>query len=177
MSDTILVVGLGNPGATYAQSRHNIGFAMLDLLAEEMGSAFSLQKGFDGAEGRFGSHSLVLVKPLVGMNLSGKALIQLFQEVDKMIVIYDDLDMEAGRVRIKKEGSGHGGHNGVKSIIECVGGSFDRIKIGIGRPQEGSIIGWVLTRLQDEEWQQLTSVYPEVKAKLQSLLKDYESVE
>jgi len=137
-----IIVGLGNPGDTYQWSRHNIGFQVVDRLAEENHISIC-HKRFKAHYGRGWVHSqdVLLVKPLTFMNLSGVAVQKVvhFYKVDlpDLIVVYDDLDLPFGTLRIKRWG-GDGGHQGVRSIIESIGGNnFLRLKVGIGRPPRG----------------------------------------
>lgn len=143
-----IVVGLGNPGRKYANTRHNMGYMVL----EELASRYSIEKEesrFDAIIGhiRIGSEKVLLVKPLTYMNLSGKAVRPLVAyyklELKDLIVIYDDMDLDPGIIRLRAMG-GSGGHKGMKSIIEQLGSQeFPRLRIGIGRPEEDTI-DWVL---------------------------------
>ncbi|MEB3031595.1 aminoacyl-tRNA hydrolase [[Mycobacterium] nativiensis] len=139
-SPPILVVGLGNPGPTYARTRHNVGFMVVDLLAERIGSAFKLHKrsGADVATGRLSGRPVVLARPRCYMNESGRQVGPLakFYSVPPpgMVVIHDDLDLDFGRIRLK-QGGGEGGHNGLRSIATVLGSKdFQRVRFGIGRP-------------------------------------------
>ncbi|MEB3050755.1 aminoacyl-tRNA hydrolase [Mycolicibacter sp. MYC123] len=139
-SPPILVVGLGNPGPTYARTRHNVGFMVADLLAERIGSAFKLHKksGADVATGRLSGRSVVLARPRCYMNESGRQVGPLakFYSVPPagVVVIHDDLDLDFGRIRLK-QGGGEGGHNGLRSIATVLGSKdFQRVRFGIGRP-------------------------------------------
>jgi PTH1 family peptidyl-tRNA hydrolase len=136
-----LLVGLGNPGNAYAQTRHNIGMWAIERAA----ARWSIRLARHGLAyrgcGRLGSELIELAGTLDWMNLSGPPLKGLLREfklsADDLIVIHDDLDLEPGRLRIKLAG-GHGGHNGIKSVIEALGTpQFVRVKIGIGRPAPG----------------------------------------
>ena len=137
-----IIVGLGNPGDAYQWSRHNIGFQVVDRLAEENHISIS-HKRFKAHYGKGLIHSqdVLLVKPLTFMNLSGFA-VQRVADFYKMgladlVVVHDDLDLPFGTLRIKRRG-GDGGHQGVRSIIESIGGNnFLRLKVGIGRPPKG----------------------------------------
>ncbi len=137
--DVSLIVGLGNPGREYAQTRHNIGFQVVSRLAEKHGLKFSrVQNEAVIATGRIGGVRVVLAKPQTWMNNSGKAVGPLarFYKVDllRLLVVYDDLDRPAGTLRLRSEG-GHGGHNGMRSIMERLGTqAFPRLRLGIGRP-------------------------------------------
>lgn len=135
-----LIVGLGNPGLSYANSRHNIGFQVLKNLAKDLKLAFKRDGSTSSflAKTKLGSVDVILALPLTYMNLSGSAVKKLLNryhlETDSLLVVSDDLDLELGRLKIKKGGSA-GGHNGIQSIIESIGTSdFARIRIGIGRP-------------------------------------------
>lgn len=139
-SPPILVVGLGNPGPNYARTRHNVGFMVIDLLAERIGSAFKLHKksGADVATGRLRGRPVVLARPRCYMNESGRQVGPLakFYSVPtgEVVVIHDDLDLDFGRIRLK-QGGGEGGHNGLRSIATVLGSKdFQRVRLGIGRP-------------------------------------------
>lgn len=136
------MVGLGNPGERYIGTRHNIGFMVVDRLARSLGAGGWI-RGDDAlyARAKLGEQELLLLKPLTYMNLSGhavkKAAVEFELDAEGFIVVHDDLDLEFGTLRIK-EGGGHGGHNGIRSIKEELDtGEFIRLKIGIGRPPEG----------------------------------------
>jgi PTH1 family peptidyl-tRNA hydrolase len=136
---TRLVVGLGNPGPEYAITRHNAGFFVVDLLAENLRAAYwKDEAGAKATRVRFGDDELVLAKPQTFMNISGKSVRRLLDAyevpVDEIVVVHDDLDLPEGVVRAKK-GGGHGGHNGLRSLTEALGGGeFLRVRVGIGRP-------------------------------------------
>ncbi|AEF34971.1 peptidyl-tRNA hydrolase Pth [Mycolicibacter sinensis] len=139
-SPPVLVVGLGNPGPTYARTRHNVGFMVVDLLAERIGSGFKLHKksGADVATGRLSGRAVVLARPRCYMNESGRQVWPLakFYSVPPagVVVIHDDLDLDFGRIRLK-QGGGEGGHNGLRSIATVLGSKdFQRVRWGIGRP-------------------------------------------
>jgi PTH1 family peptidyl-tRNA hydrolase len=137
--DVALVVGLGNPGREYAQTRHNVGFQIVTRLAETHGLNFSrMQNEALVATGRIGDVRVVLAKPQTWMNESGKAIGPLarFYRVEpaRLLVVYDDLDIPAGTLRLRSEG-GSGGHKGMRSVIERRGGQdFPRLRVGVGRP-------------------------------------------
>lgn len=140
MAETILVVGLGNPGPQYAKTRHNIGFMVADVLAARIGAAFKVHKrsGAEVATGRLGGRPVVLAKPRCYMNESGRQvgpLAKFFSVAPaEVVVIHDELDIDFGRVRLKL-GGGEGGHNGLRSIANALGSKdFQRVRIGIGRP-------------------------------------------
>lgn len=138
----VLVVGLGNPGDEYATHRHNIGFMVVDALARAHGLSFSRQKRAKArvAEGRFLGRAVLLAKPQTFMNLSGKAVSRLSRTYEippeRIMVVYDDLDLPLGRLRLRPEG-GSGGHKGMRSIIDLLGTqSFPRLRVGIDRPSD-----------------------------------------
>jgi len=134
-----LIVGLGNPGKQYAETRHNVGFMALDYLADKNNLTFTDSKWKASiAKAVAWDESVILLKPATFMNLSGMAVTQAVHyykiQTDNIIIIHDDLDMDFGRVKIVS-GGGDGGHKGIRSIIEHLGTkNFSRIKIGIGRP-------------------------------------------
>lgn len=133
-----LVVGLGNPGPEYAETRHNAGFMVVDLLAENLRvSYWRDEAGVKVGLVRLGDDDLVLAKPQTFMNLSGKAIRKLADAYGvpfpEIIVVHDDLDLPEETVRIKR-GGGHGGHNGLRSINEQLGPDYIRVRLGIGRP-------------------------------------------
>lgn len=133
-----MVVGLGNPGAEYARTRHNAGFMVVDLLAENLGASYwKREAGARTSRVRFGGDELVLAEPQAFMNVSGAAVKRLVATydipLDELIVVHDELDLPEGVVRAKR-GGGHGGHNGLRSLNECVGDGYLRVRMGIGRP-------------------------------------------
>ena len=137
-----IIVGLGNPGVRYQWTRHNVGFQVIDRLAETHQILVS-RKRFKAlyGSGRIDSRNVVLAKPLTFMNLSGEAVKKMTDffgvGLQDLVVVHDDLDLPLGRVRFKQRG-GDGGHQGVRSLIGSMGGnSFLRLKVGIGRPPKG----------------------------------------
>jgi peptidyl-tRNA hydrolase, PTH1 family len=134
-----VIVGLGNPGVEYAQTRHNAGFLVVDTLARRWGiprrgAGAALRVG----RGCIGGHPVMVVEPQTFMNCSGTALAQLPREADDaLVVVHDDLDLPAGQLRVRRRG-GSGGHHGVASIVEQVGPAFARVRVGIDRPPEGA---------------------------------------
>lgn len=153
-----LIVGLGNPGPRYEETRHNVGFMVIDQLSRKWDIPLSKQK-FSGlyGMGTVGGEKVLLLKPLTYMNLSGEAIRPLMDfyklNNEDIIVIYDDLDLPAGKIRLRQKGSA-GGHNGMKSTIQHLGTqAFNRIRIGIDRPTGGMAVpDYVLSRFSDEEW-------------------------
>ena len=157
-SNRWLIVGLGNPGPEYAKTRHNVGFRCLDLLAEKLGVRVDKAK-FQGLYGQTDYHGnrLYLLKPLTYMNLSGRSVLQLsaFFKVppQRIIVLFDDISLEPGRLRVRPNGSA-GGHNGIKSIIAELGSQeFPRVKLGVGaKPHpDFDLAAWVLSTFSAQE--------------------------
>ena len=139
-SESWLIVGLGNPGSEYTKTRHNCGFLAIDLLAAKLGCKIDKGK-FQGLYGQtvYNGKKLYLLKPLTYMNLSGRSVLQLSAYFgippQRIIVLFDDISLAPGRLRIRAEGSA-GGHNGIKSIIGELGSQeFPRVKIGVGAKQ------------------------------------------
>ncbi|HEV8621143.1 MAG TPA: aminoacyl-tRNA hydrolase [Nitrospiraceae bacterium] len=133
-----LIVGLGNPGAAYTQTRHNVGMWVIERAAARWSIRLAKRGMAHRGSGRLGSELLELAGTLDWMNITGPPLIDLLREfsltADDLILVHDDLDLDLGRLRIKQAG-GHGGHNGIKSVIDTIGtAQFVRVKIGIGRP-------------------------------------------
>lgn len=153
-----VIVGLGNPDAKYTHTRHNSGFLALDFLAERLGVAFSKRLGKSAvAEGRLGTQRVVLAKPLTYMNNSGEAVVELINwykidPAEELVVIYDDIDLPAGEIRVRSSGSA-GTHNGMRSIIYLTGTEhFPRIRVGIGKPAPNwDLAAYVLSVFTDEE--------------------------
>lgn len=138
-----LIVGLGNPGRAYTHSRHNVGFQCLDHFAKAHHLTFGRRQcNCKIATGNIAGHQVMLAKPLAFMNRSGAAVGPLVHylrlPLEDLLVIYDDLDLPLGKIRIRERGSA-GGHNGMKSILAALGGNqgFPRIRVGVGRPLEG----------------------------------------
>ncbi|MFW6102887.1 MAG: aminoacyl-tRNA hydrolase [Chloroflexota bacterium] len=156
---TAVIVGLGNPGARYAGTRHNVGFVCVDEVAHRYRASFTgLRCRSSTADVHVHGRRVILAKPRTYVNLAGTA-VQCFVRkeglsVENLVVIYDDMDLPVGKVRIRSGGS-HGGHNGMRSIIESLGTpGFPRIRVGIGRPGDSaaqSEISYVLGRFRREE--------------------------
>lgn len=161
MRETYLVVGLGNYGDKYKHTRHNAGFDSIDLMAKKLGAAITKRKS-DGliAECDYKGKRVVLVKPQTYMNDSGRCVSPLVNwykiDMSHLIVIYDDIDLPAGQLRVRKTGSA-GTHNGMRSIIGSLGKQdFPRIRVGVGAKPEGwDLADWVLSRYQSKEEQDL----------------------
>ena len=150
-----LIVGLGNPGKEYAGTRHNIGFEAVDYIADKYNIELNRIK-FNGifGEGMINGKKVILLKPTTYMNLSGESIREVvnFYKIsnEDIIVIYDDISLEVGRLRIREKGS-HGGHNGIKSIIANLSSDvFPRVKIGVGGPK-GDLVSHVLGKFSNSE--------------------------
>ena len=157
-SESWLIVGLGNPGREYERSRHNCGFRALDILAEKLSCRVDKMK-FQGLYGQinYKDKKLYLLKPMTFMNLSGRSVLQLSSYFhvppQRIIVMFDDISLVPGRIRVRPNGSA-GGHNGIKSIIGEVGSQdFPRVKIGVGaKPNpEYDLADWVLSSFSAQE--------------------------
>lgn len=151
-----IIVGLGNPGTKYENTRHNAGFMVMDALAKECSLSFDQEK-FQAmfAKGKIKGEDVILMKPTTYMNNSGFACREVMDffkaSPEDFLIIYDDIDLDVGRIRLRQKGSA-GGHNGIKSIIQCLGTSnFDRIRVGTTRDPQIPIINWVLTKFKAEE--------------------------
>jgi peptidyl-tRNA hydrolase, PTH1 family len=156
-----VIVGLGNPGGSYSRSRHNVGFWVVDELAERHGMRFSRREyKSQVADGRMGDEPVLLMKPQTYMNSSGEAVQRarrgLRLDPHEFLVVYDDLDLAVGRLRVGASG-GAGGHHGVESIIEALGSKgFPRIRIGIGRPgSKDANVDYLLDSMTQEEAESL----------------------
>jgi len=153
-----LIVGLGNPGSQFDKTKHNIGFEVIDELSERYGAPLNQSK-FNGLFSIIhkNGQKFMLLKPLTFMNLSGECIRPIMDyyniDVEDLLVIYDDLDLPVGKIRLRQKGSA-GGHNGIKSTIAHIGTqSFNRIRIGIGRPENGmSVPDYVLSKFKKDEW-------------------------
>lgn len=153
-----IIVGLGNPGMQYENSRHNAGFIVLDAFAEQLGVKVNQMK-FKGmvADVTIENKRCLLLKPTTFMNLSGESVVQALEfyklDTDSLIVIYDDISLDPGKLRIRRKGS-HGGHNGMRSIIDLTGkDDFMRIKIGVGKKThpDYDLAKWVLGKFSKED--------------------------
>ena len=152
-----LIVGLGNPGISYKNTRHNVGFWVIDRIAEERGASVNKlkNKALTG-EASVGGHRVLLVKPQTFMNLSGEAVrdIAHFYKIpsDKLIIIMDDISLPPGKLRIRTKGS-DGGHNGLKSVAMHMGDDYLRVKIGVGQKPhpDYDLAKWVLSNFKQDE--------------------------
>ena len=173
-----IIVGLGNPGDKYAKTRHNVGFNVIDLLAKEYSIDVSRikHKALTG-EGRVGTEKVILVKPITYMNLSWESVADICNyyniDLENLIVIYDDIDLDIGKIRIRKKGSG-GTHNGMRSIIKCLGSNeFPRVRVGISRPQNGQdLADFVLSRFSKEDEKNLQESYEHAVAAVDCAIRE-----
>lgn len=176
-----LVVGLGNPGLQYEATKHNVGFRVLDAFAEEQQLVFSAKKGealtsrgvLSGADGEI---PFMLVKPQTFMNRSGRSVRTFLSyykiPLSELILIYDDLDLDVGRIRVKRQG-GAGGHRGVASVIQEVGSNqFVRLKIGIGKDPRIDSADYVLSPFRREDEPKISDAVGQGAALLPLLLED-----
>lgn len=152
-----IIAGLGNPGSKYENTRHNMGFKVIDAMASEFGIDVNRAK-FKGliGEGRIGSEKVILLKPQTYMNLSGQSVREImnFYKIpeENLIVIYDDFDLPIGSIRVRKSG-GPGTHNGMKSVVQELGSrKFPRVRVGIGS-SDGSTIQFVIGKVGKDEQQ------------------------
>jgi PTH1 family peptidyl-tRNA hydrolase len=177
-----LIVGLGNPGRSYAHNRHNIGFICLSHFARSQGIRFDKKKGLARiGQGKIANNEVVLARPQTFMNNSGQSVSRLVKkfkiDLDDLIVIHDDLDLPLAKIRINF-GSSSGGHKGINSIIQELGTQdFVRIRIGIGRPDkpqisEDDIIEYVLSDFTPAEKRAINKILPTVTEAILCLLKE-----
>lgn len=173
-----IIVGLGNPGKQYENTRHNVGFDIIDILAKE--NSISVTKIKHKAligEGRIGMEKVILVKPLTYMNLSGEAVLSIcnFYKIDleHLVVIYDDIDYDIGTIKIRKKGSA-GTHNGMKSIIQCLGTQvFSRIRVGVSRPEKGkNLADFVLSRVPKSQQKEMDDAMESAAKALEVIVND-----
>lgn len=177
LNKTMLLVGLGNPGAEYQGTRHNIGFACLDAFAKANSFPdWQNKKDLKShiASAQLGDTRIILAKPQTFMNNSGEAIqaVMAFYKLDasRLTVVYDELDIDFGQIRLRQGGSA-AGHNGVKSLIQHLGEDFGRVRIGIGpkRPEQIDSAKFVLQKFNAEEQQQLPALLIETNAILSEL--------
>jgi len=176
MKQVRLIVGLGNPGDTYKMTRHNVGF----MVADEVADAFSIsyeRKKFDAlfGRGRMEGEEVILAKPMAFMNRSGLPVYSIAKyfriSCEGMLVIHDDIDLAFGRIKIKEKG-GHGGHNGVRSLMDAFGGGhFTRIRIGVGRSEtDRNVADHVLSRFSADESKMLEQIIAKARDAVVTIL-------
>lgn len=172
-----LVAGLGNPGADYADNRHNIGFLVADMLALRWRvGAFKQKFGAAVGQGQFGDEKVVLVKPQEFMNASGPPIqrVAAFFHVDvhQIVVIHDDIDLDFGRIKVKV-GGGHGGHNGLRSLAEGLGPAFVRVRCGVGHPgHKERVVGHVLSPFSKVENKEVPFIINGAVDAVESIIRD-----
>ncbi len=167
----MLIVGLGNPGATYAHNRHNIGFMVIDELILRQNAQKLSSSSFNGDLFKFKNH--FLLKPLTFMNLSGNSILAVkkFYKIEEVVVIHDDLDLPFGTLRFKM-GGGHGGHNGLKSTDERISKEYKRVRLGIGKPEhKGEVSSYVLGDFNIKEKEHLQELISTACKSVESLLE------
>jgi PTH1 family peptidyl-tRNA hydrolase len=161
-----LVVGLGNPGRQYENTRHNAGFLFLDDLAADLGCSWSSVSRFEGlfSEGSIASAKVMLLKPETFMNRSGQSVGKVARyyklQPEEILVVHDELDFNVGVAKLKKDG-GHAGHNGLRDIVAHLGSNaFYRLRIGIGRPSAGRPVAeYVLSAPAKKEWEMMREAF------------------
>jgi len=172
-----VVVGLGNPGAEYRDTRHNVGQRVLDRLAagDLRGTRWQRDGATELSEGRWRGETIRLIKPQAFMNLCGPVIARALQRhgagPEDLILVYDDIDLPLGAVRVRMKGS-HGGHNGVRSVIDALGTTdIRRVKVGIGRPEhKGDVPDHVLTVFDADELPTVDTAVAEAAQKVLALL-------
>lgn len=162
----IAIVGLGNPGKNYEKTIHNLGFMALDFFASQNGFVFSKSKYFGKvAEGMIDGEKVILLKPETFMNLSGKSVEDLVHslklDLSKLIVIYDDIDLDVASIRVRSKGSA-GTHNGMRDIVQKLGENFARVRIGAGRPEHGDLASFVLSNISSEKMDEYNKSFEKV---------------
>jgi len=172
-----LIVGLGNPGLRYHRSRHNVGFMVVEQFAGDHELSFARKRfNTEIAEGNVGEHRVMIAKPQTFMNLSGEAVGKLFAfykiAPHDLLVVYDDLDLPLGKMRMRPKG-GAGGHHGMESIISCIGTSdFPRLRVGIGRPNPDADVDHVLGNFEGDEKKLMDETFDNASQAIELWLKD-----
>ena len=173
-----LIVGLGNPTDKYEGTRHNVGFEVIDKIADEYGIGLDTikNKGVYG-KGRIDGQTVILLKPMTFMNLSGESVsaVAAYYKIDPedIIVVYDDINLDVGRLRIRGKGSA-GGHNGIKNIIAHLHtDEFPRVRVGVGmKPSRMDLADYVLSRFKDDEREQIETGYDNAVKAVALLVQD-----
>ena len=173
-----LIVGLGNPEEDYARTRHNMGVDVVNELADKYKIAISREK-FEGlyGSGEIEGEKVILLKPQTFMNLSGNSVVDFVNfykiPLENVIVIYDDIDTNPGKIRIRKKG-GSGTHNGMKSVVHRLNSEeFPRVRVGIGMPEfKNDLINYVIGNITDEEYEELSKGIKEAANAVTSIIKD-----
>ena len=173
-----LIVGLGNPEADYARTRHNMGVDVINEIAEKYKIAISREK-FNGlyGTGEIEGEKVILLKPQTFMNLSGDSVVEFVNfykiDINNVIVVYDDIDTLPGKIRIRKKG-GPGTHNGMKSVVFRLNSEdFPRVRVGIGMPEyKNDLINYVIGNIPDEEYETLRTGIKKASEAVVSIIKD-----
>ena len=173
-----IIVGLGNPGKQYEHTRHNVGFEVIDRLAEKNDILMTERKhrAFCG-KGLIGGQKVMLLKPQTFINLSGesvKSAVDCYQiGTDELIVVYDDVSLSPGQLRIRRAGSA-GGHNGIKNIIAQLGTQeFPRVKVGVGeKPERMDLADYVLSHFSKGEWEMMEEAFKEAADAVEVMIAD-----
>lgn len=170
-----LIVGLGNPGKEYETTKHNAGYIAIDYIADQLNETINKEK-FNGmyCKTNINGEQVILLKPITYMNLSGNSVVQFLNYFDipvsNLIVIFDDIDIPMGKIRIKKSGSA-GTHNGMRSVVNCIGSTeFPRIKIGIDKGQDVNLIDYVLSNYTKDELENLELVCKDIYDSINDIL-------
>ena len=176
-----MVVGLGNPSSQYEFTRHNIGFRIIDNLAREIETEFKKAKSYDSliSRGKINNHNLILVKPQTYMNLSGKSVSKIVSyyriSLQDLLIVYDDLNLELGQIRVRKRGS-TGGHKGVESIIQYLNSEdIPRLRIGIGKPSINSnfdYASYVLSNFNNNEKDKISEIIQLSTEAIKAVIED-----
>ena len=174
-----LIIGLGNPTKEYEKTRHNVGFMVIDEFAKEM-NQLTWQSKFKGeyVKFKYNGEDIILLKPMTYMNNSGESVIQFMKyfkiDVEDIVVVYDDLDMPTGKLRLRQSGSA-GGHNGVKSMISHIGTqNFKRIRVGIDRHKYIPVVDYVLGHFTQEQQKSIEKGIKDASQALKMLIdKDF----
>lgn len=172
-----LIAGLGNIGDEYKNTRHNVGFDVIDILSKRYNISFNRIK-FKGefGEGFINNEKCILLKPRTYMNLSGEAVAEAvsFYKIpnNNIIVIHDDISLECGKLRVRTKGSA-GGHNGIKSIISCISSEeFIRIKVGVGSPKKTDLVSHVLGRFSGEDAEIMPKMFEAASDCIEFIIKN-----
>ncbi len=172
----ILLVGLGNPGKEYAQTRHNAGFMAVDEIVHRYSfSPFKSKFKGEITEGVIEGEKVMVLKPSTYMNLSGESVLSVasFYKIkpEDIIVFHDEMDLPVGKLRVK-QGGGSGGHNGIKSIDQHLGNNYHRVRIGVGKPQtKEQVVSWVLSKFEQNDKKILDDLIFKIAEKVSFLLK------
>lgn len=179
----MIFAGLGNPGINYEKTRHNVGFMVMDKIAYHHNLSFKHLSKFksDISFSNYNGSKDILLKPQTFMNLSGSALVLVKnyykEDLDDIIVFHDDIDLKLGQIKYK-QGGGHAGHNGLRSLDECIGKNYHRVRIGIGRPnQNQEVASFVLKNFTSEELDIIEPIIDKIVSSYSQLIaKNFQSI-